>query len=129
MVGVIEWIFATVWSPVSALLASRGRTSRATPDNLPCFSDLAFRGGGLVEFPPLPTSLTLRDRHIDERHAMSSTQAAVVLGASGSVGNALIKELIRNGSFKTIVTLVRRSRADQVAMARENECSAHEPMA
>ena len=28
---------------------------------------------------------------------MSSTQAAVVLGASGSVGNALIKELIRNG--------------------------------
>jgi uncharacterized protein YbjT (DUF2867 family) len=38
---------------------------------------------------------------------MSSTQAAVVLGASGSVGNALIKELIRNGSFTPIVTLVR----------------------
>lgn len=50
---------------------------------------------------------------------MSSTQAAVVLGASGSVGNALIKELIRNGSFKPIVTLVRRSQPDQVAMARE----------
>ena len=49
---------------------------------------------------------------------MSSTQAAVVLGASGSVGNALIKELIRNGSFNPIVTLVRRSQADQVAMAR-----------
>src|SRR3954471_15372511 len=49
---------------------------------------------------------------------MSSTQAAVVLGASGSVGNALIKELIRNGSFKPIVTLVRRSLPDQVAMAR-----------
>jgi hypothetical protein len=67
----------------------------------------------------LPTSLTLRDRHIDERHFMSSTQAAVVLGASGSVGNALIKELIRNGSFKPIVTLVRRSQPDQVAMARD----------
>jgi len=49
---------------------------------------------------------------------MSSRQAAVVLGASGSVGKALIKELIRNGSFKPIVTVVRRSRPDQVAMAR-----------
>ena len=49
---------------------------------------------------------------------MSSTQAAVVLGASGSVGNALIKELIRNGTF-TIVSLVRRSQPDQVAMARD----------
>src|SRR6476660_2198976 len=57
--------------------------------------------------------------HIDERHFMSSTQAAVVLGAAGSVGSALIKELIRNGSFKTIVTLVRRSQPDQVAMARD----------
>ena len=50
---------------------------------------------------------------------MSSTQAAVVLGASGSVGNALIKELIRSGSFKLILTLVRRSQPDQVAMARD----------
>jgi uncharacterized protein YbjT (DUF2867 family) len=50
---------------------------------------------------------------------MSSTQAAVVLGASGSVGSALIKELIGNGAFKTIVTLVRRSQPDQVAMARK----------
>ena len=50
---------------------------------------------------------------------MASTQAAVVLGASGSVGNALIKELIRNGSFNPLVTLVRRSQPDQVAMARD----------
>jgi uncharacterized protein YbjT (DUF2867 family) len=50
---------------------------------------------------------------------MASTQAAVVLGASGSVGSALIEELIRNGSFKPIVTLVRRSQPDQVALARE----------
>ncbi len=45
-------------------------------------------------------------------------RAAVVLGASGSVGNALIKGLLRDGSFKPIVTLVRRSQPDQVAMAR-----------
>ncbi|HEY3805589.1 MAG TPA: NAD(P)H-binding protein [Kofleriaceae bacterium] len=50
---------------------------------------------------------------------MSNTRAAVVLGASGSVGNALIAELVRNGSFKPIVTLVRRSQPDQVAMARD----------
>jgi hypothetical protein len=50
---------------------------------------------------------------------MSSTQAAVVLSASGSVGNALIKELIRDGSFRPIVTVVRRSQPDEVAMARD----------
>lgn len=53
---------------------------------------------------------------------MSRTQAAVVLGASGSVGNALIKELIRDGSFDPIVTLMRRvprSQPDYVAMARD----------
>ena len=50
---------------------------------------------------------------------MSSTRAAVVLGASGSVGNALIKELIRDGSFKPIVTVGRRSQPAQVATARE----------
>ena len=44
--------------------------------------------------------------------------AAVVLGASGSVGGALIKELIRNGSLRPILTLVRRSQPDQIAMAR-----------
>jgi uncharacterized protein YbjT (DUF2867 family) len=45
--------------------------------------------------------------------------AAVVLGASGSVGNALLKELIRDGAFKEIVTLVRRSQPEQVASVRE----------
>lgn len=49
---------------------------------------------------------------------MSKSRAAFVLGASGSVGNALIKELIRHGSYTPIVTLVRRSQAEQVAMAR-----------
>ena len=50
---------------------------------------------------------------------MSKTKAAVVLGASGSVGDALIKELIRHGAFRPIVSLVRRSQPDQVALARD----------
>ena len=50
---------------------------------------------------------------------MSSTPAAVVLGASGSVGNVLIKALIRDGSFRPIVAVVRRSQPDKVAMARD----------
>ncbi|MEQ1692810.1 MAG: NAD(P)H-binding protein [Gemmatimonas sp.] len=50
---------------------------------------------------------------------MSHTTAAVVLGASGSVGIALIRNLIRHGSFNPIVTLARRSQRDQVAMARD----------
>jgi uncharacterized protein YbjT (DUF2867 family) len=50
---------------------------------------------------------------------MASARAAVVLGASGSVGKALIRELIRTGSFTPVVTLVRRSQPDQVAMARD----------
>ncbi|MFL5307844.1 MAG: NAD(P)H-binding protein [Polyangia bacterium] len=50
---------------------------------------------------------------------MSNTQAAVVLGASGSVGNALIRELIRSRSFRPIVTIVRRLQPDQIAGARE----------
>lgn len=49
---------------------------------------------------------------------MSKTQTALVLGASGSVGGALVKELIRSRSFNPIVTMVRRSLPDQVAMAR-----------
>jgi uncharacterized protein YbjT (DUF2867 family) len=48
-----------------------------------------------------------------------STRAAVVLGSSGSVGNALMKELMRDGSFKPIVTLVRRSQPDLLALARD----------
>ena len=50
---------------------------------------------------------------------MSSKPAAVVLGASGSVGSALIKELINSGSFQVIVTLVRRSLPEQITDARK----------
>jgi uncharacterized protein YbjT (DUF2867 family) len=50
---------------------------------------------------------------------MTTTHAAIVLGASGSVGDALMHELIANGSFSQIVTLVRRSIPGQVAMAHD----------
>lgn len=50
---------------------------------------------------------------------MSSPRAAVVLGASGSVGNALIKELIQSRAISPIVTLVRRSQPEQVALAKD----------
>jgi uncharacterized protein YbjT (DUF2867 family) len=49
---------------------------------------------------------------------MSITHTAVVLGASGSVGHALIEALVHSGSFKHIVTLVRRAQPEQVALAR-----------
>ncbi|HEY8927241.1 MAG TPA: NAD(P)H-binding protein [Polyangia bacterium] len=45
-------------------------------------------------------------------------RAAVVLGASGSVGNALIEELVRSRAFDPIVSLVRRAQAHQAATAR-----------
>lgn len=44
--------------------------------------------------------------------------AAIVLGASGSVGNALVKALIADRSFTPIVSMTRRSQAEQVATAR-----------
>lgn len=44
--------------------------------------------------------------------------AAIVLGASGSVGGALIAELAQDDTFDSIITLGRRSLPDVVAMAR-----------
>lgn len=44
-------------------------------------------------------------------------RSAIVLGASGSVGNALIAELIRTGAFAQIVSLTRRTQPEQRAMA------------
>jgi uncharacterized protein YbjT (DUF2867 family) len=49
---------------------------------------------------------------------MLNIPSALVLGASGSVGKALVEELIQSGSFRPIVTLVRRSEPEQVALAR-----------
>lgn len=45
------------------------------------------------------------------------SRSAIVLGASGSVGNALVAELIRSGAFAQIVSLTRRAQPDQRAMA------------
>ena len=50
---------------------------------------------------------------------MSDRRAAVVLGASGSVGQAVVAELVRDGAFTPIVTLVRRTQPERVAAARE----------
>ncbi|HEY1957036.1 MAG TPA: NAD(P)H-binding protein [Polyangiaceae bacterium] len=57
---------------------------------------------------------------------MSVTKAAVVLGASGSVGQALVAELLRDGSFAPIVTLVRRARSEHGGV-REAIVSPMEP--
>ena len=49
---------------------------------------------------------------------MPSKPSAVILGASGSVGKALVKESIQTGAFAAIVILIRRSQPEFVAMAR-----------
>jgi uncharacterized protein YbjT (DUF2867 family) len=45
-------------------------------------------------------------------------RAAIVLGGSGSVGTALLRELFHDDGFSTVVTLSRRSLPEAVAMAR-----------
>lgn len=50
---------------------------------------------------------------------MSRARAAVVLGASGSVGHALVAQLICSGLFDCIVTLVRRSQPTQRLQAED----------
>ncbi len=50
--------------------------------------------------------------------AMTNKRGAVVLGASGSVGAAVIAALVRDGTLAPIVSVVRRSRPEQVAQAR-----------
>ncbi|MFT3695659.1 MAG: NAD(P)H-binding protein [Kofleriaceae bacterium] len=47
------------------------------------------------------------------------TKAAIVLGATGSVGQAVVKELLRTGAFNPIVTLVRRASSEAVPAVRE----------
>lgn len=49
---------------------------------------------------------------------MTSKRTAIVLGASGSVGTALLRELFRDDGFDTVITLTRRSLPEAVAMAR-----------
>ncbi|HWA78151.1 MAG TPA: hypothetical protein VG937_37705 [Polyangiaceae bacterium] len=49
---------------------------------------------------------------------MSNERTAIVLGASGSVGAALLRELFHDGSFGTVITLSRRSLPEAVTLAR-----------
>jgi uncharacterized protein YbjT (DUF2867 family) len=49
---------------------------------------------------------------------MTSKRTAIVLGGSGSVGTALLRELFHDDGFEAVVTLSRRSQPDAVAMAR-----------
>jgi uncharacterized protein YbjT (DUF2867 family) len=49
---------------------------------------------------------------------MTSKRTAIVLGGSGSVGTALLRELFRDDGFDSVVTLSRRSLPEAVAMAR-----------
>jgi uncharacterized protein YbjT (DUF2867 family) len=49
---------------------------------------------------------------------MISKGTAIVLGGSGSVGSALLRELFHDDGFEAIITLSRRSLPEAVAMAR-----------
>jgi uncharacterized protein YbjT (DUF2867 family) len=49
---------------------------------------------------------------------MTSKRTAIVLGGSGSVGIALLRELFHDDDFAAVITLSRRSLAEAVAMAR-----------
>jgi uncharacterized protein YbjT (DUF2867 family) len=49
---------------------------------------------------------------------MTSKRAAIVLGGSGSVGTALLRELFHDDHFDAVITLSRRSLPEAVAMAR-----------
>ncbi len=49
---------------------------------------------------------------------MTSKRTAIVLGGSGSVGTALLRELLHDDGFGVVITLTRRSLPEAVAMAR-----------
>ena len=49
---------------------------------------------------------------------MTSKRTAIVLGGSGSVGTALLRELFRDDAFEAVVSLSRRSLPEAAAMAR-----------
>jgi uncharacterized protein YbjT (DUF2867 family) len=49
---------------------------------------------------------------------MTDKRTAIVLGSSGSVGTALLRELFHDDGFASVITLSRRSLPEAVAMAR-----------
>src|SRR5690348_11269251 len=52
------------------------------------------------------------------RAALTIKRTAIVLGGSGSVGPALLRELLHDADFEAVITLSRRSIPEAVAMAR-----------
>lgn len=50
---------------------------------------------------------------------MTSQRTAIVLGGSGSVGAALLRELFRSDAFRTVISVSRRSLSEAVAAAHE----------
>jgi NAD(P)-dependent dehydrogenase (short-subunit alcohol dehydrogenase family) len=52
------------------------------------------------------------------RVAMTNKRTAIVLGGSGSVGTALLRELFHADGFSAVITVSRRSIPEAVAMAR-----------
>jgi uncharacterized protein YbjT (DUF2867 family) len=52
------------------------------------------------------------------RATMTRKRTAIVLGGSGSVGAALLRELFHDDGFDAVITLSRRSLPEVVAMAR-----------
>lgn len=49
---------------------------------------------------------------------MNAQRTAIVLGGSGSVGGALLRELFADGGFSTVITLGRRANPEAEALAR-----------
>ena len=50
--------------------------------------------------------------------AMTNQRTAIVLGGSGSVGTALLRELFQDDAFGSVITLSRRSLPEAAAIAR-----------
>lgn len=53
---------------------------------------------------------------------MTRKLTAIVLGGSGSVGTALLRELLHDDAFATVITLSRRSLPEIVAVAHSSGC-------
>ena len=71
---------------------------------------------GFVHDDELP--LREASGRVYHRAAMTSKRTAIVLGGSGSVGTALLRELFHDDGFDAVITLSRRSLPEAVAMAR-----------
>ncbi len=57
-----------------------------------------------------------------------AARTAIILGASGSVGGALLRALLHDDAFAHVVTLSRRSLPGAVALAQKTGCTLHEQL-